>query len=119
MEVDRGTDRKKGGSIGCPSPIELGVKAFAKSVRNRHRVQIGLPRGGCPQKPAALWRAQPFVAIADIPVSADCTEIEGQLTRPVCAVDQNRNPCRTANRDDVLDRQNESALGSDVIYYCK
>jgi hypothetical protein len=51
-------------------------------------VQIALPLGCCPQKPAALGRAQPFVTVADIPIGADRVEIDRCLSGGMGSVDQ-------------------------------
>jgi hypothetical protein len=93
MEIDRGDNTKKWASIARPCPIELGPEAFAKSVRNYDGMQIGLLFGGCPEKSAPLWCAQPFVAIADVPVYADPVKIERYLAWPVRAINQHWNPC--------------------------
>jgi hypothetical protein len=115
MERNRSIRAQKCGAVGGPGPIELGNKAFAEPVRNRHRVQIALPLGCCPQKPAPLGRAQPFVTVADIPIGADRVEIDRCRCGGMGSVDQYSYPCRMAQGDDLGYRQNQPQNDIDII----
>ena len=71
VEVDRLGDRKEAAGVGGAGPVELGEVALLEAVRDGDRMQTGLSRRRGMEERAALRCAQPFVAVADIPVGTD------------------------------------------------
>ena len=70
-EVDRRRHCEIGRRIHRAGPIELGSETRTVAVTDGHRMQIRPPVGTRIKKAAALWRRQPLVAIADVPVGAE------------------------------------------------
>jgi hypothetical protein len=66
------------------------------------------------QEPGAFRRAHPFVAVARIEVRTEAVEVERRLRRAVGAVDDDRQPRRVCERDDVADRKHEPGRRGDV-----
>ena len=75
--------------------------------------------GACVEKRRTFRRAQPFVAVAGVPVRAESAHVERHLRRSMRAVDQHRNARRVARRDDALQRQHQRAARGDVVDHGK
>ena len=66
-------------------PGEFLRKSFAEKIGNHHRMQVALAFRCCNDKATRLWRAQPFMAIANVPIHTQLTKrIQRQRQHPRC-----------------------------------
>jgi hypothetical protein len=99
-------------------PGELLLVALAEEVRHHRRVQVALARRRGVEEAAALRRAQPLVAVADVPRHAlrrQRIQPERQHARRVCAVHQHRHAARAAQAHDLLERRHRRQRREDVV----
>ena len=119
MEVDGNVGREPGARVARAGPVELLEESLAQSMRDRHRMQVGLA-------------VRPRVQETPIPSARTATcgscrrtsqrrgaHVERHLGRRVRAVDQHRNAGRVAHIDDALQRQHERAGRGDVVHHCE
>ena len=99
-----------------PDLAELRRKPLAVCVRNGRRMDPG--RGGARgggQKRHPLWRAQPLVTVADIPMRADGVDVEVDVAGSMRAVDEHRDAAFAAPAHDVLHREDQRGRRGDVV----
>ncbi len=99
-------------------PGELLLVALAVEVRHHRRVQVALALRRRIQKAAALRRAQPLVAVADVPSHAlirQRIQRQRQHARRVSAVHQHRHAARAAQAHDLLDGRHRRQRREDMV----
>src|SRR6266480_5088393 len=87
-KTQRVDDREPGRKVPRAGPVEFRRESLPIMVGNRERMQFALCLGAAPQKRAAARSKQPLVAVPDVPVGAEPRQVELELTRAVCAIDQ-------------------------------
>jgi len=81
-------DREPSRKVPRAGPVEFRRESFPIMVGNRERMQLALCLVGAPEKRAAARSKQPLVTVPYVPVGAECRQVELELTRAVCAIDQ-------------------------------
>ena len=109
LEIDRRWHGQKGGDITCAQPfIALDeAAAFVNAVRYHQRIYQRLMLRADVQKARSLWRAEPFVEIAAVHVSANGGQVKGQLSRGVRAVDDGGDAALAGALADLLNGKNQ------------
>src|ERR1700733_34742 len=84
-----GFKAKPGCHIASPDPVECGRIALVGSVREHGGKRFGLPRRGGPKRTPPPRGTEAFVGVARVPVGSHCWHLECDLTRRMCAVQEN------------------------------
>ena len=113
-EIESGLNAEPGGRVACSGPGEAVGEFFVDAVREDGVVQplLGIFR---PEETAGAWNAVPFVEIGSIPVGGDFGDVERDLARRMCAVDEDRDVKAMAEEGDSFDREDETGAGGDVV----